>query len=125
VFGGLLYPLATFTMVFLDQTQLQFLRAQKRLLHNITKTGILHRLPREPADYITVPCMDIGRYILVVAKSWAWGKHTLNPKVNLDMNGDIGFKIFGNPHAHAWFSNTIEASLLGKPHLTLIFPHSQ
>jgi hypothetical protein len=70
-----------------------------RLLHNITNTDIPYRQPREPAEYITVPCMDIGHQNLVVAKAWVRGKHTLNPKVNLDMNGDSGFRIIGNPHA--------------------------
>ena len=68
-----------------------------RLAHNITNTGIPHRQPREPAEYITVPCMDIGHHNLVVAKAWFRGRHTLTPKVNLDMNGYIGFRIFGEP----------------------------
>ena len=68
-----------------------------RLLHYTTNTGIPHRQPREPAEYITVPCMDIGHPNLVAAKAWVRGKHTLNPKVKLDMNGDFGFRIFGNP----------------------------
>jgi hypothetical protein len=66
--------------------------------------------PREPAKYIIVACMDIGHHNLVVAKAWVRGKHTLPPKVNLDMNGDFGFRIFGNPQAQTWFSDAIEAS---------------
>jgi hypothetical protein len=40
------------------------------------------------------------------------------------MNGDFGFLIFGNPQAQTWFSDAIEASLLGKPHPALIFPQN-
>ncbi len=43
-----------------------------------------------------------------------------NPKVNLDMNGNFGFHIFGNPQAQTWFSDAIEASILGKSHPALI-----
>ena len=68
--------------------------------------------------------MNIGHQNLVVANAWVRGKHTLNPKVNLDMNGDFGFRNFGNPQAHTWFSDAIEASLLGKPHPALIFPQN-
>ena len=86
--------------------------------------GIPHRQAREPEEYITVPCIYIGHQNLVVAKAWVRGKHALNPKVNLDMNGDFGFRIVGNPQAQTWFSDAIEASLLSKPHLALIFPLS-
>ncbi len=49
-----------------------------------------------------------------------WGGNTANRKVNLDRNGDFGFRIFGNPHAQTWFYDAIEASLLGESHPALI-----
>jgi hypothetical protein len=64
--------------------------------------------------------MDLGHRSLVVAKAWARGKSTSHPKVNLDMNGDFGFRTFANPQAQTWFSDAIESSLLGKPHLALL-----
>ena len=76
--------------------------------------------PREPAKYVTVPCMDLRHRSFVVAKAWVRGKSTSQPKVNLDMSGDFGFQIFGNPHAQTWFSDAIEASLWGKHHPALI-----
>jgi hypothetical protein len=66
--------------------------------------------------------MDIGHQNFGVAKTWVRGKHTPNPKVSLGMNGDFGFRIFGNPQAQIWFLDAIEACLLGKPHPALIFP---
>ena len=76
--------------------------------------------PTEQAEYVTLPCMDIGHESLFVAKARVRGKSTLHPKVNLDMSGDSGFRTFGNPQAQMWFSDAIEASLLGKPHPALI-----
>jgi hypothetical protein len=43
--------------------------------------------------------MDFGYRSLVVARAWVQGKSTSNPKVNLDISGDFGFRIFGNPQA--------------------------
>jgi hypothetical protein len=91
-----------------------------RLLRKCTKSDLQYRKPREPAEYISIPCMDIGFQSLVVANAWVRGKNTSNPKVNLDMNGDFGFRIFGNPQAQTWFSDAIEASILGKSHPALI-----
>jgi len=64
--------------------------------------------------------MDIGHRSLVVANAWARGKSTSNPKVSMDFNGNFGYRIFGNPQAQTWFSDVIEASLLGKFHPALI-----
>jgi hypothetical protein len=41
--------------------------------------------------------MDIGYRSLLDARAWVRGKSTTNPKVNLDISGDFGFRIFGNP----------------------------
>lgn len=88
-----------------------------------------HRLPREPAEYVTVPCMDINDQCLIVAKAWVRGKSTSQgymflSQVNLDMSGEFGFRTFGNPQAQKWFSDAIEAHLLGNPHPALIHVHS-
>jgi len=90
------------------------------LLRKCTKTDIQCRHPREPVEYVIIPCMDIGFKSHVVANAWVRGKITSNPKVNLDMNGDFGFRIFGNQQAQTWFSHAIEASVLSKSQLTLI-----
>ncbi len=69
--------------------------------------------------------MDIGYRSLVVARVCIRGKSTLlNPKVNLYTSGDFGFRIFGNPQAQTWFSDAIEASILGKFHPALILKHN-
>ena len=83
------------------------------LLRNTTNTGTKLRQPRELAEYVYVPCMEIGYRSLVVARAWVRGKSTSNPKVNLDTSGDCGFRIFGNLHAQTWFSDAFEASLFG------------
>ena len=79
------------------------------LFRNTMNTGTKLRQSKEPAEYVTVPCMDIGCSSLVVARAWARGKSTSNPKVILDINGDFGFRIFGNPHAQTWIPDAIEA----------------
>jgi len=90
------------------------------ILRTCTNTGTKFHQPREPAEYVSVPCMDIGHRSLVVANAWVRGKSTSNPKVYLDFNGDFGYRIFGNPQAQTWFSDAIEASLLGNFHPALI-----
>ncbi len=85
------------------------------VLSNTTNTGTKLRQPREPAEYVTVPCMDIGYRSLVGARAWVRRKSTSNPKVNLDTSGDFGFRIFGNPQAQAWFSLLGLARLSGPP----------
>ena len=46
----------------------------KILLRKCTKSGIKNRQPRELAEYINIPCMDIGFQSLVVANAWVRGK---------------------------------------------------
>ncbi len=91
------------------------------LLRNTTNTGTKLRQPREHA---TVPCMYIGYRSLVVARAWVRGKSTSNPQVNSDTSGDFGFQIFENPQAQTWFSDAIEANILGKYHFALIRKHN-
>ena len=81
---------------------------------------IKYRKPKEPAVYATIPCMNIGFESLVVANAWVRGKNTSNPKLNLNIYGDFGFRIFGNPQAKTWFIDAMEASILGKSHPALI-----
>ena len=64
--------------------------------------------------------MNIKHRSLVVANARVQGKSTFNPKVNLDFNGDFGYRIFGNTQAQTWFSDPIEASLLGNFHPALL-----
>ncbi len=77
----------------------------------IPNNGLIRHKPREPAEYVTVPCMDIGHRSLVVAKAWVRRKSTSHPKVNLDMSGDFRFRTFANPQAKTWFSDAIEATV--------------
>jgi len=90
------------------------------ILRISTNIGTKLHQPRELAEYVSVPCMDIGHRSLVVANAWVRGKSTSNPKVNLDFNGDFGYRIFGNPHAQTWLSDAIEASLFGNFHPALL-----
>jgi hypothetical protein len=64
--------------------------------------------------------MDIEHHKFVVANTWVQGKRIFNPKVNLDTNGDFGFRIFCNPHAQTWILNAIEATLPYSLNLTLL-----
>jgi len=41
------------------------------------------------------------------------------------MNGHSGFRILGNPQAQTWFSDAIEASIIGKSHPALIRSHEE
>jgi hypothetical protein len=68
-----------------------------------------------------------GHWILISCCCQSLGsvKNTHNPKVNLDMSGDFGFRIFRNPQAKIWFLDAIEASLLGKTRSALIRPYGQ
>ena len=73
------------------------------LLRNSTNTSTKFRQPRELAEYVTVPCMDIGYRSPIVARAWVRGKSTSNHKVNLNASGDFGFRIFGTPrHQHGF-----------------------
>ena len=93
------------------------------MLRNNTNTGTKLRQSKEPAKYVAVPCMDIGYRSLVVACAWVRNKSTSSPKVNLNVNGDFGFRIFGNHQAQTSFSDAIEANILGKSHPALIRKH--
>jgi hypothetical protein len=86
---------------------------------NPNKILVRHK-PWGPAEYFTVPCMDLGHRSLVVAKAWVRGKSSSHPKVNLIMSGDSGFRTFVNSQAQTWFSDAIEASLLGNFHPALL-----
>ena len=46
--------------------------------------------------------MGIGFQSLVIANAWVRGKNKSYPKVNLDMDGDFGFRIFGKPQTQTW-----------------------
>ena len=61
------------------------------ILRISTNTGTKLHQPTKQAEYVTVPCMEIGHRSLFVANAWVLGKSTSNPKVNLDFNGEFRF----------------------------------
>lgn len=87
-----------------------------------TRTGDTSRRRRNPAEYVEVPCMDIPRTQLVVARAWVRDKQSQYPSVSLDDDGAFGFHILGNPQAQQWFQDAIVAHLQGKPHPALLDP---
>jgi hypothetical protein len=112
VWSSVICPNNFYNDISLSYATTTFARANKPTpLRTNPNSNLIRHKPREPAEYVSVPCTDLSHRSLVVAKAWARGKSTSQSKANLDMSGDFGFRTFANPQAHTWFSDAIEAGL--------------